>query len=239
MKKSIYITVLLFTFSIFNTYSQEKKSKKNKTTFAIMPIHNSAAGFNNVFLGSHQIKPKTSLTFYSVFWVNPLFGNGGKDLFLETGVGLGFSLANDKLYLNPSLGFGHGKLLSGAAETKIAESIIPSIFMIYNTRKFEFEGYTAYYKSMRGEGNSQDLMLNWIIPGYKISNSLSIGAFYEHLGQTRVDSGDTKTLYQFLGGYIKTTLNNGVWFRFAAGPNVSNDHLNSKEFYKIQAFIPI
>ena len=236
MKKLYIITLinLLFTFTI-----NAQESKASKTTFAIMPIHNSGAGFNNVFLGSHQIKPKTNLTFYSVFWVNPSFGNQGKDLFLETGIGLGYSLANNKLYLNPSLGFGHGKLLSGAAETKIAESIIPSLFMIYNSGRFEFEAYTAYYKSLRGEGNSQDLMLNWVIPGFKINKSLSIGGFYEHLGQTRADSGNTITLYQYLGAYIKTTLNNGVWFRFAAGPNISGDRVNSKEFYKIQAFIPI
>ncbi len=235
--KKLIITFVLLIVSIYTIYSQDKK--ENKTSFAIMPIHNSGAGFNNVFLGSHQIKPKTNLTFYSVFWVNPSFGNQGKDLFLETGIGLGYSLANNKLYINPSLGFGHGKLLSGAAETKIAESIIPSLFMIYNSGRFEFEAYTAYYKSLRGEGNSQDLMLNWVIPGFKINKSLSIGGFYEHLGQTRSDNGNTVTLYQYLGAYIKTTLNNGVWFRFAAGPNISGDRVNSKEFYKIQAFIPI
>lgn len=238
MKKIRLIYIVYLLLISFAVQAQEEE-KKGKTSFAIMPIHNSGAGFNNVFLGSHELKPKKNLTFYSVFWVNPSFGNQGKDLFLETGVGLGYSLANNKLYLNPSLGFGHGKLLSGAQETKIAESIIPSLFMVYNSGKFEFEAYTAYYKSLRGEGNSQDLLLNWVIPGYKVNDHLSFGAFYEHLGQTRADAGDTKTLYQFLGAYIKTTLNNGVWFRFAAGPNVSGDNLNSKEFYKIQAFIPI
>lgn len=238
MKKIISISIVLLCLT-FTVNAQEKEEKKSKTSFAIMPIHNSGAGFNNVFLGSHEIKPKTNLTFYSVFWVNPSFGNQGKDLFLETGIGLGYSLADNKLYLNPSLGFGHGKLLSGAAETKIAESLIPSLFMVYNNGNFEFEGYTAYYMSLRGEGSSQDLMLNWAIPGYKVSKSFSFGAFYEHLGQTRVDVGDTVTLYQYLGAYVKTTLNNGVWFRFAAGPNISGDRTNSKEFYKIQAFIPI
>ena len=204
-----------------------------------MPIHNSGAGFNNVFLGSFELKPKTNLTFYSVFWVNPSFGNQGKDLFLETGVGLGFASKDGKLYVNPSLGFGHGKLLSNTAGTKIAESVIPSLFLVYNSGRFEFETYHAYYMSLRGEGNSQDLMLNWVIPGYKVSKHFSFGGFYEHLGQTRVDNGDTKTLYQFLGGYVKATLNNGVWFRFAAGPNISNDKLNANEFYKIQAFIPL
>ncbi len=237
MKKSI---LLLFIISIsFISYAQEEKKKESKTTFAMMPIHNSGAGFNNVFLGTYELKPRTNLTFYSVFWVNPSFGNQGKDLFLETGVGLGFASKNGKLYVNPSIGFGHGKLLSNTAGTKIAESFIPSVLAFYNSGKFEFETYHAYYMSMRGEGNSQDLMLNWVIPGYKVSKHFSFGAFYEHLGQARVDNGDTKTLYQFLGGYVKATLNNGVWFRFAAGPNVSNDMLNADEFYKIQAFIPL
>lgn len=236
MKKSI---ILLFVLSFTLITAQEKKTEKTKTSFAIMPIHNSGAGFNNVFLGSFELKPKTNLTFYSVFWVNPSFGNQGKDLFLETGVGLGFASKDGKLYVNPSLGFGHGKLLSNTAGTKIAESVIPSLFLVYNSGRFEFETYHAYYMSLRGEGNSQDLMLNWVIPGYKISKHFSFGGFYEHLGQTRVDNGDTKTLYQFLGGYVKATLNNGVWFRFAAGPNISNDKLNANEFYKIQAFIPL
>lgn len=236
MKKSI---ILLFVLSFTLITAQEEKTEKTKTSFAIMPIHNSGAGFNNVFLGSFELKPKTNLTFYSVFWVNPSFGNQGKDLFLETGVGLGFASKDGKLYVNPSLGFGHGKLLSNTAGTKIAESVIPSLFLVYNSGRFEFETYHAYYMSLRGEGNSQDLMLNWVIPGYKVSKHFSFGGFYEHLGQTRVDNGDTKTLYQFLGGYVKATLNNGVWFRFAAGPNISNDKLNANEFYKIQAFIPL
>ncbi|KAB1159341.1 MULTISPECIES: DUF6733 family protein [Tenacibaculum] len=236
MKKIYLITVinLLLTFTL---YSQEKKA--SKTTFAIMPIHNSGAGFNNVFLGSYELKPRKKLTFYSVFWVNPSFGNQGKDLFLETGVGLGFVSKNKKWFINPSLGFGHGKLLSQTAGTKIAESIIPSLFLVHNSGRFELEAYTAYYKSLRGEGNSQDLMLNWVIPGFKVNKHLSLGGFYEHLGQTRVDNGNKVTLYQFLGGYIKTTLDNGVWFRFAFGPNISNDNVNANEFYKIQAFIPI
>lgn len=238
MKKSILL-ISIVLLSISSIFAQETEKKKSKTTFAIMPIHNSGAGFNNVFLGSFELKPRTKLTFYSVFWVNPSFGNQGKDLFLETGVGLGFASKDGKLFVNPSLGFGHGKLLSQTAGTKIAESFIPSLFAIYNSGRFEFETYHAYYMSLRGEGSSQDLMLNWVIPGFKVSNSFSLGGFYEHLGQTRVDTGDTKTLYQFLGGYVKATLNNGVWFRFAFGPNISNDKLNADEFYKIQAFIPL
>lgn len=237
--KKIFLTITILIFSLKSFTQEEKTPKETKTTFAIMPIHNSGAGFNNVFLGSFELKPRTNLTFYSVFWVNPSFGNQGKDLFLETGIGLGFASKNGKLYVNPSIGFGHGKLLSNTAGTKIAESFIPSLFVIYNSGKFEFETYHAYYMSLRGEGSSQDLMLNWVIPGFKVNKHFSFGGFYEHLGQTRVDTGDTKTLYQFLGGYVKATLNNGVWFRFAAGPNISNDNLNANEFYKIQAFIPL
>ena len=237
MKKIYFTFIITLLLTSLSSFSQEKK--ESKTTFAIMPIHNSGAGFNNVFLGSYELESNKKLTFYSVFWVNPSFGNQGKDLFLETGVGLGFTSKNKKWYINPSLGFGHGKLLSQSSGTKIAESVIPSLFLVHHSGNFELEAYTAYYKSLRGEGNSQDLLLNWVIPGFKVNKHLSLGAFYEHLGQTRVDQGDSITLYQFLGGYIKATLNNGVWFRFAAGPNISNDNVNSDEFYKIQAFIPL
>ena len=45
-------------------------------------------------------------------------------------------------------------------------------------------------------------MLNWVIPGFKVNKHFSLGGFYEHLGQTRVDNGKKVTLYQFLGGYL-------------------------------------
>lgn len=243
MKKIITLSILcVFTQFIMAQEMEHKEEKeKKKTSFVIMPIHNSVAGFSNVFLGTTELKKNLNFTFYSVFWNNPNFGNlnTGSDLFLETGVGLGFKLANDKLYINPTLGFGHGKFLSDGSETTIAEGIIPSVLVLYNSGKFELDSYLALYKSFRrGGGVTRDLVLNWIIPGYKVSDRFSLGAFYEQFVQVRrSDDLAEKSIYQWLGGYVKLSLDNGIWFRFAAGPNLSTDLGTSKEFYKVQAFI--
>lgn len=241
MRKLFIIIVALL--SLQNAFAQQKEEskEKKKTSFVIMPIHNSVAGFSNVFLGSMELNKKVNFTFYSVFWNNPNFGNlnSGSDLFLETGVGLGFKLG--KFYVNPTLGLGHGKFLSLGKETKIAEGFIPSLLVLYNTKRFELDAYFALYKSFRkSEGPSRDLMLNWFIPGYKVSKRFSLGAFYEQFSQVRTsDDTPTGNIYQWMGGYVKFSLNNGTWFRFATGPNLAKEFGTSQEFYKVQAFIPL
>lgn len=247
MKKVINMLLIVFVLTYGVAQAQEteevKEEEKKKTSFVIMPIHNSVAGFSNVFLGTTELKKNLNFTFYSVFWNNPNFGNlnTGSDLFLETGVGLGFKLANDKLYINPTLGFGHGKFLSNGTGTTIAEGIIPSVLVLYNTDKFELDSYLALYKSFRRGGDvTRDLILNWIVPGYKISDRFSLGVFYEQFVQVRrTDDLAEKSIYQWLGGYAKLKLDNGIWFRFAAGPNLATDLGTAKEFYKVQAFIPL
>ena len=240
MKNVVIIVSMLISSLVF---SQEEMKKENKKmSFVIMPIHNSVAGYNNVFLGSMELKENLNLTFYSIFWNNPNFGNleTGSDLFLETGIGLGFTAAKGKWYINPTLGFGHGKFLSGGTETRLAEGVIPSVFTVFNSGKFELEAYIAYYKNIRDEGNSRDLLLNWVIPGFKITKNFSMGAFYEQFTQLRTeDNLNEKAIYQFTGGYMKVSLNNGVWFRLAAGPNLATSLGTGSEFYKVQAFIPL
>ncbi|WP_299892271.1 DUF6733 family protein [uncultured Lacinutrix sp.] len=242
MKKVSIILLLCFVQTVFAQELKEKQSKK--TSFVIMPIHNSVAGFSNVFLGNYELDKKKNLTFYSVFWNNPSFGgNTGSDLFLETGIGLGFKLNN--WYINPTLGFGHGKFMSNSTETTIGEAIIPNVLVLYNSEHFELDFYLSYYKALR-EGNgdngdqTRDLLLNWVAPGYKLNKYFSFGAYYESFTQVRTHDGNGEDhIYQWLGGYVKATTNNGIWFRFAAGPNLGTDLGTSKEFYKIQAFIPI
>ena len=139
MKKIITTIVFFICAILVNAQETSEKETTPNSSFVIMPIHNSVAGFSNVFLGSVSINPKLNVTFYSVFWNNPSFGNlnTGSDLFLETGVGLGFKLLDDKLYVNPTLGFGHGKFLSNGTKTLIGEGIIPNVLVLYNTEKFE------------------------------------------------------------------------------------------------------
>ena len=223
--------------------TQRATKEPSRTSFAIDIKHNSVAGFYPVFLGSTGLNDKLDLTFYSIFWTNPAFGNPetGSDLFLETGVGLGFKLAGDKLFVNPTLGIAHGRFLSGGTENLLAEGLVPNLFTLYNDDRFEVEAYLAYYKALRKGGDiTRDFLLNWIVPGIKVSKKFSFGAYYEQFVLTRrSDDLEEQSIYQWLGGYVKLTLNNGIWFRLAAGPNLYTDAGTSREFYKVQAFIPL
>ena len=207
---------------------------------AVNFVQNSVGGFFPVFLGHINLKNRLNATWYSVFWTNPSFGTleVGGDLWLETGAGLGFSSADGKLYVNPSIGFTHGKFLSGGEKTVIGDGIVPSILTLYNNDWFEFEFYLAYYKSLRKEGPAtRDFILNWAAPGIKVSKAFSLGAFYEQFVLTRATEGEAHSIYQWLGPYIKVPVGNGHFLRFAGGKNLANQEATGNEFYKISAFI--
>lgn len=238
-------SVLIFMISISIAYTQESTKEEKKASFAAHTIHNSVAGFSTVFLGSLPINDKLDLTMYSVFWTNPTFGlepsPGGGDLFIETGIGLGFKLLNDKWFINPSLGFGHGKFLSLGETTLLGEGIIPSVFTTYNQGKFEFEAYLAYYGALRKGGPvTRDFLLNWVAPGINAHKRFSVGAYYEQFVLTRSTDDIIRedSVYQWLGGYLKLKFDKGIFFRVAAGKNFATNLGQSDEFYKISAFIP-
>jgi len=246
-----YLVTLLALVLCFNTgFSQEQKKQKKNFSFAVDIKHNSAAGFYPVFLGNLELNPTMDLTVYSIFWTNPNFGtpSTGGNLLLETGVGVAFKLLDKKLYLNPSLGIANGKFLAGGSETLLGEGLVPNVFTLYNHGKFEFEGYVAYYKSIRkGEDRSgipavnRDYFLNWLVPGYKINDNFSVGGYYEQFIASRASQDAlTGSLYQWVGGYVKHTWGNKYSIRLAAGANVSNDAFGvGKEFYKANVFIPL
>lgn len=243
-------TLLAIVLCSTIVFSQEKEKQEKNFAFALDIKHNSAAGFYPVFLGNLELNPTTDFTVYSIFWTNPNFGtlNTGGNLFLETGVGLAFKLLDKSLYVNPSLGIGHGRYLSGGSETLIGEGIIPNVFTLYNKGKFEFEGYFAYYKSLREGKNSdgtsavtRDFLLNWLVPGYKINSNFSVGGYYEQYIATRASQEAlTGNLFQWVGPYVKFTTGKKYFIRLAAGANISKDAFGvGKEFYKINVFIPL
>lgn len=221
---------------------QEMEKKTRASGLAVNIVQNNVGGFFPVFLGHINLKPNLNATWYSVFWTNPSFGtlDVGGDLWLETGAGLGFSSSDGKWFVNPSIGFTHGKLLSGGERTAIGDGIVPSIMALYNDRFFEFEFYFAYYKALRKEGPvTKDFVLNWIAPGIKVSKSFSIGAFYEQFVLTRITEGDPHSIYQWLGPYVKVPVGDGHFVRFAGGKNLANQEATGNEFYKISAFITL
>ncbi|MDN5202582.1 hypothetical protein QQ008_14435 [Fulvivirgaceae bacterium BMA10] len=242
MKK--IITIIIISSLAHYTFAQEEEEKKEKqTTFAVNFIHNSVAGFSPIFLATKELKENLNLTFYSIFWTNPTFGtigNGG-DLLLETGIGLGFKLLDNKLYVNPTLGIAHGKFLSGGDQTLIAEGLVPNIFAIYNNDWFEFETYLAYYAATRKGGpTTKDFLLNWIAPGIKVNQSFSLGGYYEKFALTKITDPevDPFDVYEWLGGYAKVSFDEGKFIRLAMGTNLSEDGIGD-DFYKISVFLPL
>ncbi|CAM1368529.1 DUF6733 family protein [Tenacibaculum xiamenense] len=242
MKKAIITLVTLFLITSA-AYSQDNaQEKKNKTSFAAKIIHNSAAGFYPIFFANFETNKKFDITMYSIFWTNGAFGNlnSGSDLLLEVAAGIGFKVFNDKLYLNPSFGFASGKFLSNSVGTRLGEGIIPSLYFNYGDSVIDFEGYLAYYKSIRDNENilTKDYVLNWLAPGIKVSDRVVVGAFYETLDITRNEGGENLQIYQWLGGSLKLKLDNGIVFRISGGSVLNTDVSQSDEFYKVSAFIP-
>lgn len=243
MKKLIIILLVLSLPASF-AYSQEteKLEKKKKATFATKIVQNTAAGFFPIFFGNFETNKNFDITMYSIFWTNGAFGNGdGNDLLFEVAAGLGFKLLNNKLYLNPSLGFASGKWLSNDTGTKVGEGFIPSLYVNYNDATFDIEGFLEYYKSIRGNDDikTRDFILNWFAPGIKTGKRVVIGAYYETLDITRnEDAPNNLQIYQWLGGSVKLKFDKGIAFRISAGRNLNTDVGLSDEFYRVSAFIP-
>ncbi|WP_299253650.1 DUF6733 family protein [uncultured Aquimarina sp.] len=241
MKKNI-LTILVCLLIMHASNAQEKK-EENKTTFATKIIHNSVAGFYPIFFGNFETNKNFDITFYTIFWTNPSFGNlpSGSDLLLETSVGLGFKLFDKSLYVNPSFGFTSGKFSSNSTGTKIGEGIVPSLYVNYQKGLIDFEGYISYYKSIREDDGilTKDYLLNWMAPGISVSKRVVLGVFYESFGVTRQEEGDPLLVYQWLGGSIKLKFDKGIAFRISAGATLNTDAGTSDEFYKVSAFIPL
>ncbi len=244
MKK---IIILLIAVSFQYSTLQAQEEKKKKANLAVKVIQNSQAGFSPLFVGSFETNKNFDITFYSMFWTNTAFGNvqSGSDQLLETGIGLGFKLMGGNLFLNPGVGFGHGKFFSDVGGTLIGEAVIPNTFVAYHDAIFDIEAYIAYYKSLRDRDDisTRDLFLFWAAPGINVSDRVVLGGFFEELAFMNLedDNGTDENIqvYRFLGGSVKLKLDNGLAFRFSAGANLVSDVGASDEFYKVSAFIPL
>ncbi|AXT59780.1 hypothetical protein D1816_05210 [Aquimarina sp. AD10] len=241
MKK--YIILILISILTLCSLNAQETEEENKATFATKIIHNSVAGFYPIFFGNFETNKNYDITFYTIFWTNPAFGNlqSGSDLLLETSVGLGFKFLNNSLYVNPSFGITSGKFSSNSTGTKIAEGVVPSLYINYQKGLLDFEGYIAYYKSIREDDDiiTKDYLLNWMAPGINVNKRIVLGAFYESFGITRQEDADPLLVYQWLGGSVKLKFDKGIAFRISAGATLNTDAGTSDEFYKVSAFIPL
>ncbi|MEM1118907.1 MAG: DUF6733 family protein [Bacteroidota bacterium] len=232
MKIRLLYFFLYFYISITSLIAQT-------STFSIALNQDNAFGFAPAVYGSFNVKEKFDFTYYGIFWTNHAYTNEGGDAWTETGIGLGFTALQEKAYINPSLGFTHGSLLSNSPSGNFGEGIVPSVVAFYADEKLETELYFGYYKALRDGGNSADFILYWAYPGYIFSDKFSAGLHYEQFYLTRDDSGISENQYQWLGAYVKFSAGDKYTFRFSFGDNLGNNPLYSGSYYKLGVFVPL
>ncbi|MCB0668204.1 MAG: hypothetical protein KDC80_20400, partial [Saprospiraceae bacterium] len=204
-------------------------------------------GFYPVVYGSIGLNSTLDLTFYGAFWTNPSFGlpptTYSSDLWLENSFGIGFNAFGGSAYINPSLGFTHGKFLSGGPESVAFEGVVPSLAVYLNKGALDTEIYLSVYQHLRDEvvdhvnRSTADFLFYWLSPGFWLSKSFALGVHFEGLF-LKFGEGDLESSYQWLGPYIKLRSKSKYDFRFMAGPNLK-EGFYAKEFYKLIANIPL
>ncbi len=249
MNKKLFCSGLLAVVALLPAQIRAQETTTNSTpeTFTLVLSQDNALGFNPAVYGSFGIgkdgSPEgISLTYYGVFWTNPGFGTliDGSDLWLETGVGIGFTGLDNRLFINPTIALTHGKLLSDSPRSTLAEGIVPGLNATFKDGRLEAELSFSYYKALRNEGNNAgDYLRYWVLPGIRISNRVSLGMHYERFERVRHARGDTGRQYAWLGGYLKFNLNDRYIFRFSGGVNSEDNGIYSSNFYKLTAIIPL
>ena len=232
---------LLIKFLLLGCLAVNAQTEQRPSSFSLVLNHDPAFGFYTYALGSYGLKNGVdNFTFYGIFWTNPGYGNPmlGTDLWLETGIGIGHPFAEGKGYVNPSLGFTHGKLLSGGTQGRAFEGIVPSITAFYTGNRFELEAFAAYYKSTRDQGITSDYVLYWAYPGIRLNKLLSLGLHLEGFDLTRLEDGSGAGLYFWTGGFVKFTLRDFYTLRFSAGKNHRKGDY-APDYYKLTVAFPL
>jgi hypothetical protein len=239
------LAVVLLPLQIIS--QEEAASNVRPSSFGITLTMENAFGFYPVVYGSMGLSSEIDFTFYGAMWTNPSFGlpqtTYSSDLWLETSFGIGFNALNGNAYINPSLGFTHGKFLSGSDESVIFEGIVPSLSLYFSPGKMDTEVYFSLYQHFRNEvtdpinRSTADVVFYWATPGFWVSSKVSLGVHYEGL-LLKFGKGEFESSYQWLGPYIKFRTKGKYDFRFMAGPNLK-EGVYSKDFYKLSTNIPL
>ena len=246
--KNFYLISLIVILPCLG-YGQEEEAttETRASTFGISLIQENAFGFYPVVYGSIGLSDQIDFTFYGAFWTNPSFGfpqtTFSSDLWLENSFGIGFPAFGGNAYINPSLGFTHGKFLSGGDQSVAFEGIVPSLSLYFTPGKMDTEIFIGLYQHLRDEvtdpinRSTADFLFYWLTPGFWVGNNVSIGAHYEAL-YLKFGEGDYESSYQWLGPYIKLRVNDKFEVKFAAGPNLK-EGVYADEFYKLSTNIPL
>ena len=149
------ITFAFLLISIFSFSQEETTSAVRPSSFGITFNMDNGFGFYPVVYGSIGLNSTLDLTFYGAFWTNPSFGlpptTYSSDLWLENSFGIGFNAFGGSAYINPSLGFTHGKFLSGGPESVAFEGVVPSLAVYLNKGALDTEIYLSLYQHLRDE----------------------------------------------------------------------------------------
>lgn len=242
---SLALAILLFPLSAFAQEATDTTSRP--PTFGITLTMENAFGFYPVIYGTQGLSPSLDLTYYGALWTNPSFGfpqtTFSSDLWLENSFGIGFNALNGNAYINPAIGFTHGKFLSGGDESVAFEGIVPSLSLYFYPGRMDTEVYLSLYRHLRDEvtdpvnRSTAGMIFYWITPGIWISDAVSIGVHHEGL-YLKFGEGSFDSSYQWIGPYIKLRTAGRYDFRFMAGPNLK-EGVYAKEFYKLTTNIPL
>lgn len=234
---------LFFVFFLLpiTCFAQTNLEEKATSTFDIALDLDNAYGFYPGVYGSFGLNKRLSLTFYALMWTNPTYGvptpSQGTDLWLETGIGIGFSVFSENLYVNPSVGITHGKVLSGGENSLVGEGITPNLVLTSIHDKIDGELYVGYYDALRKGGDIQyKLIQYWLYTGMFVHENIALGLHYEIYSL-----GDSETSlqkqYEWLGGYVKFLIGEKYSFRFATGKNFLENDQFSPEYYKLSLYL--
>jgi hypothetical protein len=139
-------------------------TKKHPVTVTMALQADSFFGFNPQIYG---LTENVALAFNFTYWTM-ISGVGVHDAnpWLETDIGLSFTMLDKRLAITPMIGFVHGQLLSSRGgffpngggsvneRTTAFEGAVPNITVNYIDKYVEGEFYLGYYKAIRSEGGS-------------------------------------------------------------------------------------
>jgi hypothetical protein len=245
--KHFYLLLVLALLSLQADSQEQGTSGTRASTFGISFTMENAFGFYPVIYGTVGLSSTVDLTFYGVMWTNPSFGfpqtTFSSDLWLENSFGIGFNALGGSAYVNPALGFTHGKFLSGGDQSVAFEGFVPSLSLYLYPGKMDTEVYFSLYQHLRDEVTdpvnrvTADMIFYWLTPGFWVNDHISLGIHYEGLF-LKFGEGDFESSYHWLGPYIKIRTRGKYDFRFMAGPNLK-EGIYADEFYKLSTNIPL
>jgi len=214
-------------------------------SYTLMMNQDSFFGFYPSFNGLVPMTDTMDFSFYGILWTKPSFGlgnnNSGDDLWTEFGAGANFHLMDGNLQVKPQVGLTNGSLLStgnvNAANVQeggnFADGIVPSLTVLYSDDQWEAEWYSGYYAALRNRGDTGalDFLHFWANGGYKFLPYMSAGVHYEMLDNTVAEGGDGGTTYEWIGGYVQFSTDNGMFARLTGGSEIQSG--SSADFYKL------